>query len=54
MTPIADLSKVPDLSVLRNKSVIVTGGASGLGALTATSFAENGYRLDFIFHLTKS
>ena len=42
MTPVADLSKVLDHSVLRDKSVIVTGGASGLGALIATSFAENG------------
>ena len=46
MTPIADLSKVLDLSILRDKSVIVTGGASGLGALIATNFAENGYGLD--------
>ena len=45
MTPVADLSKVLDLSVLRDKSVIVTGGASGLGALIATNFAENGYGL---------
>lgn len=42
MAPVADLSKVLDLSILRDKSVIVTGGASGLGALIATSFAENG------------
>ena len=46
MLPVADLSKVLDLSILRDKSVIVTGGASGLGALIATSFAENGYGLD--------
>ena len=45
MTPIADLSKVLDVSVLKDKSVIVTGGASGLGALIAASFAENGYGL---------
>ena len=46
MTPVADLSKVLDLSILRDKSVIVTGGASGLGALIATKFAENGHALD--------
>ena len=43
MTPVADLSKEIDLSVLKDRSVIVTGGASGLGALIATSFAENGF-----------
>ena len=42
MSPIADLSKVLDLSVLKDKSEIVTGGASGLGALIATSLAEHG------------
>lgn len=42
MTPVADLSKTLDLSILRNKSALVTGGASGLGALIATSLAENG------------
>ena len=46
MTPVADLSKVLDLSILRDKSVLVTGGASGLGALIATNFAENGHGLD--------
>lgn len=42
MTPVADLSKTLDLSILRNKSVLITGGASGLGALIAIQFAENG------------
>ena len=54
MTPVADLSKVLDLSVLRGKSVIVTGGASGLGALIATTFAENGYGLDLSTTVVKS
>ena len=57
MTAVADLSKVLDLSILKDKSVLVTGGASGLGALIATSFAENGYALDILdlsTHLTKS
>lgn len=30
------------LDTLRNKSVIITGGASGLGLATATKFAESG------------
>ena len=42
MTPVADLSKTLDLSSLNDKTAIVTGGASGLGALIATSIAENG------------
>ena len=46
MTPVADISKVLDVSTLKDKSVIVTGGASGLGALIATSFAENGFGVD--------
>ena len=53
MTPVANLSKELDLSVLKDRSVIVTGGASGLGALIATSFAENGYALD-VYHVKKS
>lgn len=43
MTILADLSKTLDLSILKDKSVLVTGGASGLGALIASSFAEDGY-----------
>lgn len=31
-----------DWSLLANRSVLITGGASGLGAATATKFAENG------------
>lgn len=42
MTPVADLSKPLNISLLKSKSALVTGGASGLGALIATSFAENG------------
>lgn len=37
-----DLEKPLDLSTLRDKSVLITGGASGIGALTATTFAEHG------------
>ncbi|CAF9931418.1 MAG: hypothetical protein ALECFALPRED_005001 [Alectoria fallacina] len=43
MTPVADLFKTLDCSVLKDINILVTGGASGLGALIATSFVEYGY-----------
>ncbi|KAL8793650.1 MAG: hypothetical protein Q9195_003802 [Heterodermia aff. obscurata] len=45
MGGIADLTKPVKTGVLRDKSVLITGGASGLGALIATSFAEHGARV---------
>lgn len=38
----ADLKRHLDYSNLENKTVLITGGASGLGALIATAFAEQG------------
>jgi len=42
MTVIADLRKPLNTSVLKNKSVLVTGGSSGIGALIANQFAQHG------------
>lgn len=42
MGPIADLEKSLDFSLLENKTVLITGGVSGLGALMATQFAQYG------------
>lgn len=42
MTVIADLDKPLDTSVLRGKSVLITGGVSGIGALIAKQCIENG------------
>lgn len=42
---IADMKKVLDLSVLMGKSVLITGGASGIGALIATTFCDHGARV---------
>ena len=42
MGGIANLKKPLDFSILRGKTVLVTGGVSGLGALIATAFAEHG------------
>ena len=41
MRPVADLEKPIDLSFLRDRSVLVTGGVSGIGKLTATEFAKH-------------
>lgn len=38
-----DCSVLPDPSKLRGKSVIVTGGANGMGEATVRLFAEHGY-----------
>ena len=42
MVIIADPRKAPDTAILKNKSVLITGGASGIGALVATQFARHG------------
>ena len=42
MGGIVDFSKSLDLSKLKDKSVLVTGGASGIGAGVVAKFAENG------------
>ncbi|KAK4693766.1 hypothetical protein P7C71_g3692, partial [Lecanoromycetidae sp. Uapishka_2] len=39
---IADLKKPLDTSIFKDKSVLITGGASGIGALTATQCAVHG------------
>ncbi|KAL6720613.1 hypothetical protein ACLMJK_002538 [Lecanora helva] len=40
-----DFLKSLDFSTLTDKSVLITGGVSGLGALIATAFAEHGARV---------
>ena len=45
MGGIADLKKSLDFSVLQNKTVLVTGGVSGLGALMVTQFAQHGAKV---------
>ena len=45
MGGIADLTRPVETGVLSDKSVLITGGASGLGALIATSFANHGARV---------
>jgi 5'-hydroxyaverantin dehydrogenase len=42
MGPITDLKKPLNYSVLKDKTVLITGGISGLGALTAFAFAKHG------------
>jgi len=39
----ADFSRPINVSALKGKSVLVTGGASGLGAAFVRGFAEAGY-----------
>ncbi|KAG7009329.1 5'-hydroxyaverantin dehydrogenase [Physcia stellaris] len=53
MRPIADCKKPIETAVIKGKSVLVTGGASGLGALIAASFVEYGARVT-IADLNKS
>jgi NADPH:quinone reductase-like Zn-dependent oxidoreductase len=43
LTQPADLTKVIDTSRLRDQSVVITGGASGLGQAIVKAMAEAGY-----------
>lgn len=43
VTPKADFTRSVDTTGLNDQSVLITGGASGLGAGFATALAEAGY-----------
>ena len=45
-----DFDKALDISLLRGKSVLITGGASGMGAATAAKFAQLGYYPLQLYH----
>lgn len=45
MGGIADLEKSLDFSLLQNKTVLITGGVSGLGALMVIQFAQHGAKV---------
>ena len=45
MGGIVDFKKSLDFSILHNKTVLVTGGVSGLGALMVTQFAQYGAKV---------
>ena len=42
MVEVIDFGKAIDVSKLRDKTVLITGGASGLGSGIAARFAEHG------------
>lgn len=42
MRPLVDFNKQVDYSNLKGKSILITGGASGIGALITTAFAKHG------------
>ena len=42
MVEVIDFGKAIDVSKLRDKTVLITGGASGLGSGIASRFAEHG------------
>ena len=42
MAGVVNFGKPLDLSKLKDKSVLVTGGASGIGSGIVAKFAENG------------
>ncbi|KAL2036454.1 hypothetical protein N7G274_010821 [Stereocaulon virgatum] len=42
MGPVIDFKKPLDYSILKDKTVLITGGISGLGARIASAFAEHG------------
>ena len=40
---VVDFDRPVDVSALAGKSVLITGGASGMGAMMATTFAQHKY-----------